>query len=112
MSLSLSEVKHPQEFDELVQCECESYRTPLDPLFRLFRYDDSPAGFIELRDRQVCQWEGDPTSHWLKVVDTELGSRVIGAANWNIFLENPYGEAGDDKRKAVADWWPEGMCLV
>lgn len=112
MSLSLSEVKHPEEFNELVQCECESYRTPLDPLFRLFRYDDSPVGFIELRDRQVRQWEGDSTSHWLKIVDTEIGNRVVGAANWNVFEENPYGEAEDERRKAEADWWPEGMCLL
>lgn len=106
MPLSFLEVSHDSEFDEIVQCECESYRTPLNTFFRLFRHDESPAGFINLRDRQVRAWRNDPTSRWFKVVDTEIGNKVIGAANWNTFTEAPYAKEGE--RPVEADWWPEG----
>lgn len=108
MPLALREVIHDAEFNEIVQCECDSYRTPLNTFFRLFRHDESPAGFIELRDRQIRQWRDDPTSRWFKIVDTETGDRVVGAANWNTFLENPYG----GERKAEATWWPEGELVL
>ena len=106
MPLSLHEVTDDAEFDAITHCECESYKTPLNTFFRLFRYDDSPAGFAELRDRQIRNWRNDPTSRWFKVVDTDLGGKVIGAANWNIFTEEePYVGM---KGTPVADWWPEG----
>ena len=106
MPLLLREVSEDVEFNEIIQCECESYRTPLATFFRLFRYDESPAGFIELRDRQARTWRNDPTSRWFKVVDTEIGNKVVGAANWNTFAENPY--ATESQRSVEADWWPEG----
>ena len=105
MPLSLHEVTHPFEFDELVHCECLSYATPLNTFFKLFQHDHSPAGFTELRDRTITQWENDPTSRWFKIVDSELEDVVIGAANWNVFTENPY----QGEQRAEAGWWPEGM---
>ncbi len=108
MPLSLREVTHDAEFNEIVQCECESYRTPLNAFFRLFRHDESPAGFIELRDRQIKQWRNDLRSRWFVIVDSEIGDKVVGAANWHTFLENPYKEEGSGERKVEAEWWPEG----
>lgn len=96
------------EFNEITQCECESYAVPLGLFFRLFRHDQSRAGFIELRDRQVRQWRADPTSRWFKVVDTELGGKVVGAANWNTFTENPYTDERKRGHPMEAEWWPEG----
>ena len=106
MPLEFCEVLHDSEFNALVQCECESYREPPAPFFRLFRHDESPAGFIELRDRMIKAHRNDPTSRWFKVVDTDIGDRVIGGANWNIFTENPYVEKLSHPMEA--DWWPEG----
>ena len=108
MPLLLREVSQDIEFNEIIQCECESFRTPLKTFFRIFRYDDSPAGFIELRDRQIRAWRNDPTSRWFKVVDTEIGNKVVGAANWNTFTENPY--ATEAQRSVEVDWWPGGKC--
>lgn len=106
MPLQFLEVTQETEFNEIVQCECESYRTPLNTVFRLFRYDESPVGFIELRDRQIRTWRNDPTSRWFKIVDTEIGNKVIGAANWNTFTDNPY--AKEVEHLVEANWWPEG----
>ena len=107
MPLSLLEVHSDSEFDEITQCECESYAEPFNPFFRLFRHDPSPAGFLELRDRQIRNHRKDPTSRWFKVVDTDLGDKVVAAANWNVFTENPYKGEGKYPIKE-ADWWPEG----
>ena len=106
MPLELREVKEDSEFDELVRCECESFQEPLGTFFRLFRPDPSPTGFIELRDRQIRWHHKDPTSRWFKVVDSDIDDKVVGAANWNTFLANPYvGKAGQPME---AEWWDEG----
>lgn len=111
MPLELRELQDDSEFTELTQCECESYNEPLNTFFRLFRHDQSPAGFIELRDRQIRNHRTDPTSRWFKVVDTDMGDKVIGSANWNTFTENPYKTATGERVKypiKEANWWSEG----
>lgn len=90
MPLKLVEVTDASEFNALVQCECESYDDPSTRFFRLFRHDLSRAGFIELRDRQVREWQDDPTAKWVKVVDTELGDRIVAAAKWNVYERDPW----------------------
>ena len=63
-------------------------------------------GFKDLRDLQLTQHKADPTSTWLKVVDTDIGDKVVGGANWNTFSENPYPRPVDHPMEAT--WWPEG----
>ncbi|KAL9039626.1 MAG: hypothetical protein Q9180_002416, partial [Flavoplaca navasiana] len=89
MPLQLHRVSSDGEFNEIVQCICESYATPVNRIWRLFRHDPSPAGFIELRDRLIREFRGDPTTCWLKIVDTDIGNKVVGAALWNTYTENP-----------------------
>ena len=111
MPLELREVKSDDEWNELIQCECESYEDPFNAIYILLRPDrgNSPKareGFKELRDRQLAWHKNDPTSRWFKVVDTDLGDKVIGGANWNTFTENPYPKALDHPLEGT--WWPEG----
>ena len=66
----------------------------------------SPAGFVELRDRLIREFRGDPTACWLKIVDTDIGDKVVGAALWNKYTENPYPIYKDHPMEAY--WWPKG----
>ena len=106
MPLVLREVHDDVEFNDIIQCECEGYAVPPNRIWRLFRHDPSPAGFIELRDRQIREFRNDPAARWFKVVDTDIGDRVVGAALWNTYTENPYPVYKDHPMEA--DWWPEG----
>ncbi|KAL8686758.1 MAG: hypothetical protein Q9218_006883, partial [Villophora microphyllina] len=110
MPLELREVKEDAEWNELIQCESESYETPFNGIFILFRphRGNTPAGregFKELRDRQLTWHKHDPSSRWFKVVDTDIGDKVVGGAEWKIFEENPYPEAVE--HPVDATWWPE-----
>lgn len=106
MPLQLHRVSSDGEFNEIVQCICESYATPVNRVWRLFRHDPSPAGFMELRDRLIREFRGDPTACWLKIVDTDIGDKVVGAALWNTYTENPYPIYKDHPMEAY--WWPQG----
>ena len=111
MPLELRQVKSDLEFNELMQCMCEAYQDPFNAFYFLMRPDRgcSPKGrqgFKELRDRQIAYHRNDPTSTWLKVVDTDIGDKVVGGAQWNTFLENPYPQPVD--HPVEASWWPEG----
>ncbi|KAL8707082.1 MAG: hypothetical protein Q9220_007822 [cf. Caloplaca sp. 1 TL-2023] len=106
MTLQLRRVSSDSEFNDIVQCVCESYATPVNRLWRLFRHDPSPAGFIELRDRLIREFRGDPTACWLTIVDTDIGNKVVGAALWNTYTENPYPVYKEHPMEAY--WWPEG----
>lgn len=106
MPLALREVTHDSEWNELIQCEHESYSDPFNGIYILFRPDMSREGFKELRDRQLQWHKQDPTSRWFKIVDTEIGDKVVGGACWNTFTENPYPEVKE--RPMEGTWWPEG----
>ncbi|KAL8994118.1 MAG: hypothetical protein Q9169_005831 [Polycauliona sp. 2 TL-2023] len=106
MPLQLQRVSSDDEFNEVVQCICESYAVPHNRIWRLFRHDPSPAGFIELRDRLIREFRADPNACWLKIIDTDIGDKVVGAALWDTYTENPYLVYSD--HPVEADWWPEG----
>lgn len=111
MPLELREVKEDHEWSELIQCECESYEDPFNAFYILLRPDRGNSqkardGFKELRDRQMGWHKGDPTSRWFKVVDTDIGDKVVGGACWNTFTENPYPKPLDHPLEGT--WWPEG----
>lgn len=82
MPLELRYVKSDSEFNELIQCECESYEDPFNAFYLLLRPDRGSLfkgreGFKELRDRQIAWHRHNPTSTWLKVVDTDIGNKVV-----------------------------------
>ena len=114
MPLELREVKEDHEWSELIQCECESYEDPFNAFYILLRPDRGNSqkareGFKELRDRQMGWHKSDPTSRWFKVVDTDIGDKVVGGACWNTFTENPYPKPMDHPLEGT--WWPEGEQL-
>ena len=112
MPLELREVTTDPEWNELIQCESESYETPFNAFYLLLRpnrgdsSDASRAGFKEMRDRQMRWHKTDPTSRWFKVVDTDIGDKVVGGACWNTFTEKPHPKPVDHPLEG--DWWPEG----
>ncbi|KAL9129045.1 MAG: hypothetical protein Q9217_002415 [Psora testacea] len=117
MPLELREVHDDTEFNELIQCECESFDNPYSPFYTLLRPNRgcSPQGregFKEFRDRQLRWHRKDPTSRWFKVVDTDIGDKIVGGACWNIYTENPHPKVVEHPLEA--DWWPEvlAICFV
>lgn len=111
MPLELREHKLDDDWNELIQCECESYSDPPNSAYILLRpktgnSHEAREGFKELRDRVIAQQKHDPTSVWFKVVDTDIGDKIVGAAQWNVFTENPYPEPVE--HPVDATWWPEG----
>lgn len=111
MPLALHEVLHDSEWNELIQCEHESYIDPFNGVYILFRPNYKPdaagrEGFKELRDRQLGWHKADPTSRWFKVVDTDIGDKIVGGACWNTYTENPYPKVLE--RPMEGTWWPEG----
>jgi len=110
MPLEFRPVTQDTEWNELIQCESESYTTPFNGIYVLFRPDRGRAGFIELRDRQLRWHKEDATSRWFKVVDTDIGDKVVGGAEWLVFEKDPYPEVVEHPVRA--DWWPEGGLVM
>ncbi|KAL8897669.1 MAG: hypothetical protein Q9207_007099 [Kuettlingeria erythrocarpa] len=112
MALNLVEVVSDDEFAELIECEWISYETPYNGFFQLYcptigtGQHARQESMKESTERQLAWHKQDPTSKWLKVVDTESG-KILGAAQWNVFLENPYPQ-GIAQEHTHAFWWPEG----
>ena len=109
MPFETTEVSADADFNELVRVEWEAYEQPYCRLIRLFfpLLDNGPdpraEALKESIERQL-QWHNeDPTSHWIKVVDTET-ERIVGAACWLIYEENPYSTQSD----AECTWYPAG----
>ncbi len=109
MHFETTEVSANSDFNELVRVEWDSYEQPycrLLPLFFPVRGEGSHARAEALEEsvQRQLQWHhGDPTSHWIKVVETETG-RIVGAAYWHIYEENPYATQSDEE----CTWYPPG----
>lgn len=111
MPLELREVKEDSEWNELVQCESEAYETPFNGVYVLLRPRrgntvEGREGFKELRDRQLACHKQEAESRWFKVVDTDIGNKVVGGAEWKLYPKNPYEEPVS--HPVDATWWPEG----
>ena len=109
MPFETTELSSNADFGELVRVEWESYEQPYCRLLRLFfpildNGPDARAKAMEESTERQLQWHnGDPTSHWIKVVDTET-RRITGAACWHIYEENPYSTQSDEE----CTWYPAG----
>ena len=113
MSFHISEVTSRAEFDQVIACERAAYQTPQNSLFdilypfQLFSKSKNPdeAALHDLTERQWADHTGDPSSHWLKAVDT-ISNEIIGAALWNIYPADPC--LGQAIEHFAATWWPQG----
>lgn len=107
MPLEVHEIKTDADWEEIIRIEFLSYETPFNPFLVLFA---PPLGSreetIEETKVRQRQWhEADPTSRWIKVVDSETG-KAIGGAQWNVYETNPFEKPPE--KPLTAYWWPEG----
>ncbi|KAI0156511.1 acyl-CoA N-acyltransferase [Xylariaceae sp. FL1272] len=112
MSLKLQEIDPNADFPALARCILESYETPLQTFIYLFfppfsgsRAVTREEALEEVAARLKSWHTSDPSSRWQKVVDTDTGSVVAGAA-WNVYTENPF--ANDDTGHMDVTWYPPG----
>lgn len=109
MSFKLSEIVSDAEFDELARCEFDAYENPACNLKQLFFpiVGSLPSAredaIKEAVERQTMWHRADPTSKWIKVVDSESG-KMAGAACWHVYEADPYAVVPEDE----CDWWAVG----
>lgn len=109
MPVEISEISADADFDELVRVEWAAYEEPYTKLIRLIFpiFGDGPearaAALKESTERQVRWHRKDPTSHWIKAVDSTTGV-IAGAACWHVYKANPYGVPSGEE----CTWYPEG----
>ncbi|KAI0404435.1 hypothetical protein F4802DRAFT_598133 [Xylaria palmicola] len=108
MPFVLSELDAAVDFPALVKCLVESYDSPLQKFANVYftpRGDGAAADegrWREAADRFAAWHARDPSSFWQKVVDTETGE-IVGGAAWNIHLDNPFARA----RSPEVTWLPD-----
>lgn len=110
MPFKLEEVTSDGDFDDIIACLWESFYNPFQSFFPLFcpvvgTGPNAYAESIETSTDRYRNWhKSDPTSHWLKVIDTDTGD-IAAAAQWNICDKNPF-EGENEPTEAF--WHPEG----
>jgi len=96
-------------FKDIIDALWESYEHPPTRLLNLFypiQGDGPEAHAARIKDsciRQLHDHQKNPSSHWIKIVDTGTGE-IAAAAQWFIFEQNPYASDYDEE----ITWWPEG----
>lgn len=114
MGYKLYEVKEDSELAELSEVERESFENPECRLMELYFPLHGPIGDDVLRqaaikeatERQIAWRKADPTSTWVKVVDEDTG-KLVGAALWHVYDQDPYAAAGGDDEHGCT-WFEEG----
>ena len=111
MPLELRAITSAKEVPEFVTCYLESFAHPESPYTHLaapYYGSDSKIQQDRVIGFSARQWFAhcmDLSSHWFKVVDTELDDKVVAGAKWNVYLEDPF-QSGTPV--ASAYWWPPG----
>ncbi|MCJ1465021.1 hypothetical protein MMC07_003636 [Pseudocyphellaria aurata] len=111
MPLKVQEIASDAEFDEMIPLQWVSYEQPFNPFLIMYcpvRGTGPTAradSIQESKERQLQWHRADPSSHWLKVVDTDTGA-AIGGAQWNIYESDPF--AKPPEHPFTAYWWEEG----
>ena len=111
MPFELREVTSPKEIPEITACLFESFAVPDTSVYYFVCPIKGPSDVAKndrILDFSMREWfdhSGDPSSHWLKVVDTGNNDKVVASMRWNVYEESPYGE---DVPKPSAFWLQEG----
>jgi GNAT superfamily N-acetyltransferase len=93
--LQLSEVQSDGDFDALIPLLWYSYSSPRIPFLPLLfsAQEDSPESQVKAVERSKHMFlkmhQADPSSHWLKVIDTETGE-MVGGCRWHFHATDPY----------------------
>lgn len=106
MPFKLVHLESDDEFDAVVRCEFTAYSTPPCKLKELFFPPKAnlEATIQEAIQRQTAWHRGDPTSYWLKVIDTDDNDKLLGAACWHVYETDPYAVESDEE----CDWFHKG----
>lgn len=111
MPLELREVRYANEFPEIMDCYFtvfEEQQSKFLPIYapKLGTNSCAREDAIKQYTARMWFWHAiDPNSTWIKVVDTDMGEKVIAAAKWNVYKTDPFTEA---QSPSVAFWWPHG----
>ncbi|KAF5676112.1 GNAT family acetyltransferase acetyltransferase [Fusarium heterosporum] len=109
MPFKLVKVNTATDFEELIACQWAAHENPFQPFFRMFcpLQGEGPSAHADsLREstKLQLQWHnGDPTSHWRKVVNDD--GKIVGGCLWKICPTNPFESVEDH---SCAYWQPEG----
>lgn len=108
MPLKLEEAKD-EDFLEICTAFCEAFEDPFEPYLRMLAPvidNDRQATIKAYADRTFKEFKENPPFHWMKVVDTDDNNKIVAAAKWDFYTENPYTK--EDEKPFEAEWWPEG----
>ena len=111
MPLQLEEVISDSDFDTLIPLLWLAYESPRIPFLPLlFPVEDESAEAREnavqrTKDIMMHTHHADPSSHWLKVTDTDT-NQIIAGARWHAHEVDPYSNAPE--KPFVVTSWPEG----
>jgi GNAT superfamily N-acetyltransferase len=100
--LQLHEVQSDGDFDALIPLLWHSYSSPRIPFLPLLfsaqeDLPESKAKAMEMSKHMFLKMHhADPSSHWLKVVESETGE-IVGGCRWHFHTTNPYEGAKPSK---------------
>lgn len=95
LEFRLAPVSGIADFEELARVQRDSYEEPDCRLIQLLFPQNGPgpnhrdAAIKEAAARLHGRYPGPPSSRWMKVVDNNTG-KLLGAALWHIFDQDPY----------------------
>ena len=111
MPLEIREISSAKEIPEVIACLLESFA---EPEISFYDFVAPAHGTTEVarNDRVLIfsarEWfdhSSDPTSNWLKIVDTDNGDRVAASMRWNVYEKDPFLHGIPELN---AFWQPEG----
>ncbi|KAH7325836.1 acyl-CoA N-acyltransferase [Stachybotrys elegans] len=108
MPFELQNIDIETDFPGLARCLFDAHEDPPQKFFHIFfpthgtTTEAREAAIAEAAVRLKMWHTEDPTSSWQKAIDTDTG-RIIGAATWNTYLENPFLE----HQPPEAYWFPD-----
>jgi len=111
MPLELHEVQSAAEFPEIMDLYYnvfEEEQSNFLPIYAPILGNGPRAREDAIQTLTTRMWfwhTVDLNSTWLKVVDTDMGDKVIAAAKWNIYKTDPFTEP---QTPSMAFWWPQG----
>lgn len=110
MPFELSEISSEKDLDAISRELWNSFDSPQCKLRQLFfpafgnSAEARERGIQETIFRQTEWLKADPTSRWIMVYDTAEPNRLLGAALWHIYHEDPHCDESDED----CTWFPEG----
>ncbi|KAF2133082.1 hypothetical protein P153DRAFT_334003 [Dothidotthia symphoricarpi CBS 119687] len=106
MPFRLTYVRDRADFEDVMACQWIAHENPFQPFFRLFCPVYESGRLDSINKAASLQWkwhEHEIDAHWLKVVDEGAENKIVGAAWYKIYKEDPF----QHEEEEVVDWYPE-----